>query len=419
MIVDLCSYISFHDDYPATQVEEKPRSHAARVGAPSRAITHYQFGLEWYANTSYHLTLDIARYMYDARAAPVRGVIPYSSESASNIVTRVFRIPGLNSKTSEHCGSIRHVYACEHHPGAKRIVHREWCGRRECEVCFGQWVSSGSKRIHDKLYMTEQTLREQKLFWGKIRHIVIVPPQQQQMTMASMSLQKIYDIFSDKAKRSAISGYMIFHPYRVKRELWGALDECMRWEVHTPRSRSLRRWELVRKDALCLGNWSHYVEWWPHCHVVAFAHRKRHESPGWSYDYKDVVQESNGYTLRGLLSYLLDHTCIQDLKTTASGKKLTAKAYRSFGQINNAKIDWSSSREATCDVCGLPLKRHQIKYGTTPCDEGSYVASGVAVPILGTVESLTCKTRYPLGVIFWRGRLKNGIKCTEIVGRPI
>lgn len=293
-----------------------------------------------------------------------------------------FELPGTGRITDpERCGSWHTAAVCQGDPGhwMRHIKHS--CDNPACPVCSGRWASKQGARMAESLrgYIQAANRGQATLegtdtaTWHRdnaryLNHYVLSPREGE--IRQDMGIDSIKAAGRRMAPRVGITGgIMIFHPYRIRKDLAKRLvyhNREIRGMNEDERDRKF--WELVRADALFLGDWQAYVYWSPHFHIIGFGRLPRQITPdekenakvllaGWIVKWVRHVSteilempDERIDPIAELAAYLLTHAAYQP------GKKIPAR----LGVCTSDKLvkvgkPINDGYEATCPKCGSPI----------------------------------------------------------------
>jgi len=271
--------------------------------------------------------------------------VPYPAYRVKYDVDKIYDIPGVG-ESYEDCGRIFKIWLCEN-CGHKQPIKNS-CDRAICPECWRTWATKEGKRVVERIKGFIKAYKDCKgKRIGNPKHIIFSPPQEEAKELVSE------EGGVDKLRKKAIAiikgagirgGLVIFHPYRIKWEYLEALGAI-------GKERKVGFWELVRQDALELGNWHEYVNLSPHFHVIGFGNLAKsnevYDKTGWVYKFKRHIDKEKD--VFGLVFYLLSHTAIREGKRAE-----TWFGSLSYNQLSKVKRVVTYDPKI-CPVCGAEM----------------------------------------------------------------
>ena len=205
-----------------------------------------------------------------------------------------------SKKTNSECGKIRSVVVCsvnrEHKPENRHIC----CKEPTCPVCYPKF----SHRLAHGII--ERVTGYQTVYPGDpMYHLVMWGKKDALFT----SMKEAFNAFSKMfLKIGGKAAAVIYHPYRIKKELLPRLRE---YRDKNPELQKVGFWTFAHDDVLGIGSLSEYVIPGPHFHAIATGYlqnsRLFHRKTGWGYKKKNESELTDSYLI-SLAHYLATHT---------------------------------------------------------------------------------------------------------------
>ena len=192
-------------------------------------------------------------------------------------------IPGHGS-AKEMCDFVVKYVTC---PGRHRIIPiRKSCQRPECPECYPDWAKKSGGRVSDNLRGVQaasrspdlslesdyRTVARNRKKTEQIRHITFSPPPG--LIPESIGISGAFDYFLKMRKKGnyLLGGWVMVHPYRIKKDIRGRLIDYMVSGDYRDNIEDEYGgfWRLIQQDVLNLGGLEPYVNWSPHFHVIGF-----------------------------------------------------------------------------------------------------------------------------------------------------
>lgn len=295
------------------------------------------------------------------------------------------KFPGTGEKKDEDCGEIKGWKCCSHNPTHYRRPRIHSCNRKECPVCYTNWINQAVKdRILPRMEGFEEALRLAHIKrWGRpgkvwpARHFSFSPPEYEASKMKEKALDHVKKagnenfmrevlpgVFLDELmqqsyialERSGLQGAVVIpHMYRIKEEYQEFASQLSR-----DLNEKLEKWKprYNRYTALTtLENYHDYLYFSPHIHVLAYGKAvnsdefERDLMPGWIYKNhkRDEQKEEHNGSYGGILYYVLTHSPV------IKGKQII----RYWGCLAPKRLKCikseSALEEETCPDCGSPV----------------------------------------------------------------
>lgn len=238
-----------------------------------------------------------------AAAAGTSGGATYPALRTNGIHDVDFIISGTGNVTDEtRCGVWSSSHACSMDPGHYLRTIKHSCDNPSCPICFGSWMNKAARRIAERVRGYIEAANGAQLdldgislaLWHKdntryLNHYV-GSPRPGEIT-PDMPYNTIKQRGRAMAARVGITGAVqVFHPFRIQKSLQLQLTRHCRAVVHmNEEDREKKFWELVREDALHLGNWREYVEWSPHFHYIGFGRLPEQRTPEQKAEWQEVL----------------------------------------------------------------------------------------------------------------------------------
>lgn len=295
------------------------------------------------------------------------------------------KFPGTGEIKDEDCGEVKGWKCCSHNPLHYRRPRIHSCNRKECPVCYTNWINQAVKdRILPRMEGFEDALRQAHMQrWGRpgkvwpARHFTISPPENEVSKMREAALENVKKSGNENFMRELLPGtflenlmqqsyialektglqgaVVIPHFYRIK-------DVYQDYAVRLSKqlNEKLEKWKprYNRYTAIAtLPNYHDYLEFSPHIHVLAYgkAHPadefERHLMPGWIYKNhkRDKQNDEHNGSYGGILYYILTHSPVIAKK----------QIIRYWGCLAPKRLKCIKSERAleeeTCPDCGAAI----------------------------------------------------------------
>jgi len=258
---------------------------------------------------------------------------------------------GSNEKpTDDNCGAIYRKIQCSSNALHAPSFRHTRCNDPGCPVCYVKFASRMADRATERVQGFKTVYRKTKpyhlIFWGAPR--------------AERPYASLREAFAEARRllklMGAVSATVWYHPYRIRKELKGALRRYRRAKGLDGRAGF---WKLAHDDVLNLGGLERYLEYGPHWHAIA---------TGYLMDSKEYSEKYQaGYKKKRYLEHEREVHEVAHYISTHARREAGRASVRYFGDISYRMLARDLAEEKIVDVrclhCGASL--HEFDCGDT------------------------------------------------------
>lgn len=279
------------------------------------------------------------------------------TEGVLNFANRVryetLPIPGLDAPHDD-CGRVFSVAVC---PGCdyKRPI-KNYCDRPGCPVCHEHWAMKEAKKVCERVAGFKSAYKAVKgRRVGNPMHVVVEKRGDEiiELVKTRDGIKKYRRMCADELKKAGIlSSVQIYHHRKIHQGIKKRLLKILK-----PEDKGI--WNLVRNDALGLGNLEAYAYVAPHVHAAGFGFTPKgkdvYERSGWFVSNKGRLSKEKD--LFQMVKYALSHCAvIPGMKTV---RYYGGLSYNRLGKVLVSK-EWVSAK---CPLCGADLDKYYVLTG--------------------------------------------------------
>lgn len=290
-----------------------------------------------------------------ARGAGVPGISGADPYPAKGTKVKYERptIPGMG-RSYLNCGEFIKLVYCETCDYSKKIFRS--CDRCFCPTCWNTWARKEKDRIMARLYGYDAAYAKVKgARMHRLRDTMISPPQvyARDLVRSEEGCRKLKKQAIALLRRFGVGGSLLYHERRIRNDIKPLLGKV-------DAKPDEKFWDLIRRDALCIGGLDAYSYIAPHFHVLGFGNRfvnggEVYAKTGWLWKNKGNIDNEAVLAKKAL--YMLNHCAVKEGK----------QAVTWFGALSYNKLKKHAGEPVEvvviCPKCGSDLKIEDVETG--------------------------------------------------------
>lgn len=282
----------------------------------------------------------------------ISGADPYPAK-ATKVKYERLTIPGMG-RSYLNCGEFIKLVYCEACDYSKKIFRS--CDRCFCPTCWSTWARKEKDRIITRLYGYDAAYAKVKgARMHRLRDTMVSPPQEEAcyLVRTEEGTKKLKSQAIKLLRRFGVGGALIYHERRIRKEIKPRLGK-----VNAEPGEHF--WDLVRRDALCIGGLDAYSYISPHFHILGYGDRFVNggevcAKTGWVWKNKGNIDNEAVLAKKAL--YMLNHCAVREGK----------QAVTWFGALSYNKLKKHDGTPVEvvviCPKCGSELSIKDIESG--------------------------------------------------------